>query len=170
MRKNIPDKFKIRCQLQTWEDVQVKSGLKEGRGVVANKVIEKGTAVCNYGGHFLEREYAEKYLLPFEEKCEYLLEMKENFRGKYKFFYLNHDDHSKETFGKYLNHSKKHPNVAIRIYADDKKLDVIFVTSRKVKVNEQLVWNYGTQYKGVGECVESCEKCRSRSLNKIKNL
>ena len=73
----------------------------------------------------------EEYLLPYEEKCDYLLELKENFRGEWKIFYLNHDYKSSETVGKYLNHSKKHPNLTLRVYADEDKVEVIFFTSRK---------------------------------------
>ena len=164
---NIPSELKKRCQVQNWEGIKVKTGLKEGKGVVAEKVIEKYTPVCNYGGHFIQQEYAEKYLLPFEEKCEFLVEMNENYKGQQKKFYINHDENSSETFGKYLNHSKNHHNVAMRIYVDGDRLEIIFCTTRKVNIGEQLVWNYGPKYKGVEECVEHCQvgKCR---VNKFK--
>ena len=135
--------------------------------MVAKNKIAKGTPVCNYGGHFMRHEYVNKYLLPYASKCDYLLEIRENFKGKYLNFYLNHDNESSFTFGKYLNHSKKHPNVAMRIYADGEKLEVIFVTLRKIMVNEQLVWNYGNSYNGVEDCVENCTIC---SRNRKKNL
>ena len=141
-------------------------GLKEGKGVVAKKVIKPNTSVCNYGGHFIQHKYAEKHLLPFEKKCDYLLEIRENYRGEYKKFYLNHDSDSSETFGKYLNHSQIHPNVAQRIYSDGEKLEIIFVTTRQVDVVEQLVWNYGSQYKGVDQCVENCPRCITRDTKK----
>ena len=156
----IPSELKKRCQVQSWEGLKLKTGLKEGKGVVAGKVILKCTAVCNYGGHFIQQEYAEKNLLPFEKKCNFLLEMNENYKGKNIKFYLNHDENSPETFGKYLNHSKKHPNVKMRVYVDGDKLEVIFFTTKKVDIGEQLVWNYGSKYQGVGECVENCKICR----------
>ena len=129
-----------------------------------NKIIKKDTAVCNYGGHFVKQEFAEEYLLPYEEKCDYLLELEENFKGEWKKFYLNHDEKSCETVGKYLNHSKKHPNLTMRVYADKDKVEVIFFTLRKIYVNEQLVWNYGPQYNGVWDCVDTCRRCRSRNI------
>ena len=137
----------------------LRTGLKEGRGVFATNVIGKGAAVCNYGGHFMPYRYVKNHLLPYEYMCDYLLEIKENFRGKYKIFYLNHDDKSVETYGKYLNHSEKHPNLVMKIYADGDKLEVIFVTLRKIEMNEQLVWDYGTSYSGVEDCVENCNRC-----------
>ena len=158
-RKNIPSYLRHRCISQNWKNIVLRTGLKEGNGVIATNVIQKGTVVCNYGGHFMPYKYVKKHLLPYENMCDYLLEIKENFRGKYRLFYLNHDEKSSETFGKYLNHSKKHPNVAMKIYADGKKLEVIFVTLREITKNEQLVWDYGNSYGGVADCVENCTRC-----------
>ena len=33
--------------------------------------------MCNYGGVQLTSNYAEKHLLPFEDKCDYVLELRE---------------------------------------------------------------------------------------------
>ena len=82
-KKIIPPYLKNRCLVQSWEDT---TGLKEGWGVVATKVIPKGTPVCNYGEHFMVHEYVKDYLLPFEYKSDYLLEMEESFRGTYQKF------------------------------------------------------------------------------------
>ena len=111
-------------------------------------------------------------MLPFEEKCEFLVEMNENYKGQKKLFYINHDEKSSETFGKYLNHSKNHPNVAMRIYVDGDRLEIIFFTTKKVNIGEQLVWNYGPKYKGVEECVENCQvgKCRVNKFKKSTGL
>ena len=47
----------------------------------------------------------------------------------------------------------------MKIYADGKKLEVIFVTLREITKNEQLVWDYGNSYGGVADCVENCTRC-----------
>ena len=60
-----------------WSGIEIKSGLKEGRGVFANALIKKNLPLCNYGGVQLSRTYAEKYLLPDEDKCNYLVELLE---------------------------------------------------------------------------------------------
>ena len=115
------------------------------------------------GVFFLTSQYCDKYLLPFDEKCDFLLEMKENSNGILKSFYLNHDQTTKFTFGKYLNHSVLHPNLECRTFAvDDDALDVLFITTKKVKENDQLVWNYGPKYTGVGSCVSSCSLCKTK--------
>ena len=62
-------------------------------------------------GIFLSEEYTKAFLLPYEEKCNYILELSERYKQKWVKFYLNH-----ETFGKYINHSKVYPNLTFKIF------------------------------------------------------
>ena len=161
MRKVLPKKLLEQSKQQSWKKIKIVEGLPEGKGVFATENLERGTFVCNYGVFFLKNQYCEKYLLPFDEKCEFLIEMEENCNGILNSFYLNHDQTTAFTFGKYLNHSVLHPNLECRTFAvDDDALDVLFITTKKVKENDQLVWNYGPNYTGVGSCVKSCSLCK----------
>ena len=110
----------------------------------------------------MQEKYVKKKVLPFEEKCNYILEIREKFQGDWKYFYLNHDEDSCETAGKYLYHSKIHLNLVHLIYADGDKLEVIFITTRKVHLDEQLVWNHGQKYNNIDDCIESCNICSSQ--------
>lgn len=139
----------------------MRDGLPEGKGVFATEDMPKGTIVCNYGGKFHSHKYCEKNLLPFEQKCDYLIELRENMKGKWALVYLNHDS-TTDSFGKFLNHSQKHPNLKTKIFAlgECAKLDILFITKRTIKKNEELVWDYGPKYTGVGKCVSSCRICK----------
>lgn len=161
----MPNYLRKKSKDQKWTKIKVVEGIEEGKGVFATDDIERGTFICNYGGHFLNKNYCEKNILPFEEKCDYLVEMKENINGKWVKMYLNHDDTSVKTFGRYLNHSRVHPNVKCRTFAVEDELstflDILFVMLRDVKKGEQIVWDYGPNFTGVGRCVKSCWECNN---------
>ena len=50
LRKILSDELKEECLKQDWCGIEIKSGLKEGRGVFAKKFIKKKAPLCNYGG------------------------------------------------------------------------------------------------------------------------
>ena len=157
----MPKYLHEKCKNQTWMKIQIVAGIPEGKGVFAINDINKGTYVCNYGGRFLKNNYCERNLLPFEHKCNYLVEMKENINGKWQKVFLNHDDNTAETFAKFLNHSHMHSNVKCKIFAvEEQLLDILFITIRDIKEGEQLVWNYGPNFSGVGHCVQSSSRCK----------
>ena len=106
--------------------------------------------------------YAEKHLLPFEDKCDYVLELCEMTDNGIKHIYLNCNPTGSKTYGQLLNHSLLHPNAVTKIYATGKnKLDVIFVAKHDITVDEEIVWDYGKNYSGVNPCVTSCFKCKN---------
>ena len=50
----------------------------------------------------------------------------------------------------------------MKIYATGKnKLDVIFVAKCDIRVDEEIVWDYGKNYTGVNPCVTSYFKCKN---------
>ena len=136
LRKVLPKNLHKQCKKQSWTKIKIVEGLPEGKSVFAISDIDKGTYVCNYGGVILNRNYCENKLLPFEEKCNYLVEMKENIYGKWQKVFLNHDENTKDTFGKFLNHSRIHPNVRCQIFAVEEQKVIYFLLllgmSRKV--------------------------------------
>ena len=50
LRKILSDELKEKCLKQDWCAIEIKSGLKEETGVLANKFINKNAPLCNYGG------------------------------------------------------------------------------------------------------------------------
>ena len=74
-RKVLPDNLMRKCRNQDWSGLQIRSGLIEGNGVFYQEHFVKNTPLCNYGGVQVMSNYAEKYLLPFEDKCDYVLEI-----------------------------------------------------------------------------------------------
>ena len=137
------------------------SKFPEGKGVFAITDIDRGTYVCDYGGIILNRNYCEKKILPFEEKCNYLVKMKQNIYEKWQKVFLSHEENTKDTFDKFLNHSHIHPNVRCQIFAveEQKVIDILFITIRDVKKGEQIVWDYGPNFSGVSRCIISCSRC-----------
>lgn len=157
--KEMPEALKRKCKDQNWDGIEVRYGLAEGRGVFTTKTFEAKEVVCNYGGTNVPRDVAETYLLPFEDKCNYVVELFEQSHIGWQKFYLNCK--AKLTFGQTLNHSSLHPNVKPDVYSvGPQQLDLLFKTVRSIDANEQLVWNYGNNYSGVKPCVQNCERCK----------
>ena len=84
------------------------------------KNILSKTPLCNYGGVQVTGNFAEKYLLPFEDKCDYVLKLCETTDDGIKHFYLNCHLTGSKTFGQLLNHSSLHPNAITKIYTTGK--------------------------------------------------
>ena len=114
----------------------------------------------------MSRSYAEKYLLPHDEKCNYLVELLERTSCGMELFYMNCDSKRDKTYGQLINHSSLHPNAIPRTYVTEKgKLEIIFCSQRDIKSGEEILWDYGKNYNGVEPCVESCTKCK-HAVNK----
>lgn len=161
LKKILPDELQEKCLKQDWCGIEIRSGLKEGRGVFAKKAIKKNTPLCNYGGVQVSRSYAEKYLLPDDDKCNYLVELLETTSHGMELFYINCDSKKDKTYGQLINHSSLHPNATPRTFAIAKgKLEIIFCSQRDIKSGEEIVWDYGKSYNGVEPCVDSCIKCK----------
>ena len=117
--------------------------------------------MCNYGGVHVFRYYTEKYLLPDEDKCNYLVELLEKTSCGMEIFYMNYDPKNDKSYGQLLNHSSLHPNAIPKIYAIGKgKLEIVFFSKRDIRSGEEITWDYGRKYNGVEPCVQSCRKSK----------
>ena len=116
----MPLEIKSLITSQEWPYVEVRDGLKEGRGVFAKVNINKNKVVCNYGGLILSAKEVGKTLLNEPSKYDYLLEMNKNINGQTVKFYKNHDMMTDNIIGKYINHSKIHPNLKCRLFVMSK--------------------------------------------------
>ena len=138
--------------------------LAEGRGVFSTKTFPRGSFICNYGGINVQESYAEKKLLPYNDECNYLVELREKTHDGFLKIFINFEPDKDKTFGQLLNHSSLHPNVEPKIYLSEwNKLDILFRAKRKIEEGEEIVWDYGSNFSGVNKCVSSCIKC-------LKNL
>ena len=166
-RKYIPDEYRENCAFQSWGGVKVVPGLAEGRGVFSTKNFSRGSFICNYGGLNVPESYAEKHMLPYDDECDYLVELREKTcDGAFVKVFVNFDPGKDKTFGQLLNHSSVHPNVEPKIYLFKwNKLDILFRAKRKIEEGEEIVWDYGSNFSGVNKCVSSCIKCLKKRTN-----
>ena len=116
LRKILSDELKEKCLKQDWCAIEIKSGLKEGRGVFAKRFIKKKSPLCNYGGVQVSQSYAEKYLFPDDEKCNYLVELLERTSCGMELFFMNCDSKRDKTYRQLIIHSSLHPNAIPRTY------------------------------------------------------
>ena len=85
----------------------------------------------------------------------YVLKSCEKTDDGMKHFYLNCHPTGSKTFRQLLNHSSLHPNAITKIYTTGKnKLDVIFVAKCDIRVDEEIVWDYG---KKLHRCKSMCD-------------
>ena len=128
LRKVLPDSLHHKCREQSWQGLYIKSGIKEGKCVFSNSFIRKNTALCNYGGVQVSNSFAKKHLLPFDEKCDYLVELHEKTFDGMKKFYINFDIKENKTLGQLLNHSSLHPNAVSKVFiTGTNQLDIISI-------------------------------------------
>ena len=106
-------------------------------------------------------------MLPFDDECNYLVELREKTcDGASVKVFINFDLGKEKTFGQLLNHSSVHANVEPKIYLSElNKLDIFLRAKRKIEEDEEIVWNYGSNFSRVNNCVSSCIKCLKKSTN-----
>ena len=141
-------------QDQSWPSIEIVEGLPEGKGVFARSTINSGSMICNYGGVLLTKQQGNT--IP-EEDSNYLMELTV-FPGEHTFF-LNHTMDSEFTYGKYINHSSKHPNVRPKVFFKNSLPDAIFLAQKKILPGQQITYNYGRHFKFVAKCVSGCKQC-----------
>ena len=106
-------------------------------------------------------------MLPFDDECNYLVELREKTcNGASVKVFINFDPGKEKTFGQLLNHSSVHANVEPKIYlSESNELDILFRAKRKIKEDEEIAWDYESNFSGVNNCVSSCIKCLKKSTN-----
>ena len=158
--KVLPDSLHHKYREQNWQGLYIKFGIKEGKGVLSNAFIRKNTALCNYGGGQVSNSFAKKHLLPFDEKCDYLVELYEKTSDGMKKFNINFDTKENKTLGQLLNHSSLHPNAVPKVFVTGtNQLDIIFYSSCNIEPDEEILQDYRKNFSGVEPCVVSCLKC-----------
>ncbi|XP_055038962.2 uncharacterized protein [Misgurnus anguillicaudatus] len=150
---------------QKWKGLAIADIEAKGKGIIVTRFFQAGEVVCDYHGRVVTaKEGLQIHHNTSEEETGFM------------FFYENSKDqhmcidaHSaycechpdKETFGRLINHSRKRANLQPRSYtveSDGKERDVIlFIASRNIDVNEELLFDYGMQKKSFrGEGLDLC--------------
>ncbi|CAL8119184.1 unnamed protein product [Orchesella dallaii] len=113
-----------------------------GWGVRTNGVIEKGQSVTFYWG-----------ILKIQNPCDSLYATEFNVNSKEKIYV---DANAAGGLSKYFNHSCK-PNVILKQVTKNNWPLLVFVAKRRIRVGEELTWNYRENYM-FSECL--CNSCR----------
>lgn len=137
---------------QKWKGLLITDIEGKSKGVVTTRDFKSGEVVCDYHGRVVSGEEGKR--IHKETSPE---------ETGYMFFYKNKgnefciDAHQRHcdchpdflTFGRHINHSSKRYNLKPRLYTvttDESEMDVIlFLASRDIKVNEELLFNYGVK-------------------------
>ncbi len=74
--------------------------------------------------------------------------------------YFHHGEGVPPTWGKFINHSSKHPNIRPKVFINSEKmLEILFVAKSDIAIGTQLVYTYGSKFGDLKPCVASCTKC-----------
>ena len=91
------------------------------------------------------------------------------FPGEHTIF-LNYTMDSEFTYGKYINHSSKHPNLRPKLFLRNGLPDILFLAQKQIQPGEQLTYNYGSQFKFVSQCVVGCKQCQVKIVQLLQFL
>ncbi|NP_001093559.1 lysine methyltransferase 5Ab [Danio rerio] len=147
-------KAELKCEKQRHiEDLiknDVEEGLKvkcidgKGRGVFADRLFQKDQFVVEYHGDLIEIADAKA------RESEYA---QDPSTGCYMYYFRYHDrtycvDATKETerLGRLINHSKN-GNLQTKLHEIDGTPHLIFLASRDIRADEELLYDYGDRSK-----------------------
>ncbi|XP_016407787.1 lysine methyltransferase 5Ab [Sinocyclocheilus rhinocerous] len=126
------------------EGLKVKSIDGRGRGVFADRTFQKDQFVVEYHGELLEIADAKA------RESQYA---QDPTTGCYMYYFRYHDktycvDATKETdrLGRLINHSKN-GNLRTKLHEINGTPHLIFLASRDIKVDEELLYDYGDRSK-----------------------
>lgn len=144
---------------QKWKGLQVVDIEGKGKGVVATRRFQTGEVVCDYHGKVVTAKEGQSIHQSTSEE-----------ESGYMFFFTDHqgqpmciDAHAAfcechpdtQTVGRFINHSKSQANLKPRLYAGEDKDVILFLASRDIDVNEELLFHYGVGKKSFrGEGLE----------------
>ena len=158
----LPEEMRNKIKEQNWPGLQIKKDLEEGWVFFTQSGIKKGDLVRNYGGDHLYNvahlpESARDYLLEFSV-------VKASIRYVH---YMYHGAQTKFAFGKYINHSSKHPVLTHKVFMHNEIPALMFVATKHIPAGSELCYNYGCSFTGVSECLSSCIKCSKIRAKKV---
>ncbi|KAF4094051.1 hypothetical protein AMELA_G00009060 [Ameiurus melas] len=137
---------------QRWKGLVVMEDGGKGKGVVATRRFLAGEVVCDYHGQVVtaSEEHSTHSTVTVEDGVNMFFF--ENMNGKAMCI----DAHSpccechpdRQTFGRFINHSRKRCNLRPRAYTLQNGEDIIiFLATKNIKENEELLFDYGVEGK-----------------------
>ncbi len=105
-----------------------------------------------------------KFILAWTQLFWIASKMKTSTLLKYCFLgektYFHYGKGVPPTWGKFINHSSKRPNVRPKVFINSEKmLEILFVAKSDIAIGTQLVYTYGSKFRDLKPCVASCTKC-----------
>eukprot|EP00792_Barthelona_sp_PAP020_P002136 TRINITY_DN1347_c0_g1_i1.p1 TRINITY_DN1347_c0_g1~~TRINITY_DN1347_c0_g1_i1.p1 ORF type:complete len:178 (+),score=50.14 TRINITY_DN1347_c0_g1_i1:26-559(+) len=129
---------------------QVRLSKTAGFGVYACATIPVGTFICEYAGELISEAEAlnreEKYI-ETDEPNDFLFFI-EHKRKKYAVDPTSGDS-SKWGIGKYINHSRKSPNLEPELIDIDGKPHIALIARTTILQNEELFFDYGDRKESI---------------------
>lgn len=153
-----------RIDSQDWPGLVINEMGDRGKGVVTLKTFQQGDTMMDYGGLHLSGPEAEVYIDTAEKT---LLDTSYQFLFKYDGIQHVVDAMDVKEYGnkvgRYVNHSRRHPNLIPKVKVLDGNVLLLLVASRDIMVNEELLFNYADNRKNVPEWMKQkacpCKKC-----------
>lgn len=142
-------RIKKLIKTQKWRGLLVRDIGGENQGVVTTRDFQQGEVVCDYHGNVVT--------VKEDESIHTTSSVEET---GYMFFYNKkgltmcidaHQEHcdchpEKQTVGRLINHSRKHPNLKPRLYTiTDEGVDkdvILFFASRDIRVDQELLFDH----------------------------
>ena len=139
--------------------VEVRESLPEGKDSFSKIDIPHYTFLCNYGGKLLSKQEGFNYMDGGGAFC-YLYEFSCEQNGKNTTYFFNHSPEM-VSLGKFINHSRPHSNAFPKVFFQSVgKPEIMFISLRKILAGEGILFDYGCLYKGVKNCISSCQRCK----------
>jgi histone-lysine N-methyltransferase SETD8 len=143
-RKPQSDQDRLSELLSAKDDFQLRLEIKsfpsKGRGVVATKDFQKGEFIVQYYGQLISKQEASQREKAYEKdgKGCYLLQFEHE--GKKLFIDATAEESCK--LGRLLNHSRLHPNCAIKKVVASGHPYIVIVAKDFIPCGTELTWDY----------------------------
>jgi hypothetical protein len=143
----------------SWDGLKIAPDSMGGHGLFATRDFREQEWVCDYGGVLLDHKMFVDDCKAQEDK--FMLEIPVGTTS----YFLNHYKTTPFSYGRMANHSAKHSNLTKRVFRDMANQPIVlFKAKRDIKAGEEMVHNYGRDYKEVlMPCVLSCWTCKGES-------
>ena len=163
------DEIVMKCDSQKWTGLIVVDNLpSRGKGIKTLRTFEKGELICDYHG----------LLLPGKEGSKLYSDMKPgdmgymfSFKIDGKTFWIDATSNDC-SYGRLINHSKKHPNVITKLKLINGKPILLMYANRHIQPMEKLLHNYNCQnhhessdLTWLNQCI--CQECSPQLQNPI---
>jgi hypothetical protein len=141
-------KIKEQIQSQSWPLIKIRKCTGDkGSGAFASRDIPKDTVICDYHGEIVSKEDGDyRYSTLYQDRTDNVFMFKFGYQGKE--YYCDavkpcscHPN--KKIKGRFLNHSRKNPNVKVTTRGDEENVVLLMVTTKDISLGSELLFDYG---------------------------